>query len=112
MVVIDLPASDPTGSVHERTAAPATSTVQAPQRPAPHPYLEPVSRRSSRSTHSNGFSGSTSTLRRSPLTESAMRSTGISPPGDGLTQAEARTGAVPGLRVCDETRKSEDNLRL
>src|SRR5262245_58282597 len=50
------------GVTQDRTASPLITTLQHPQRATPHPYFAPVSPRSSRRTHSNGFSGSTSTV--------------------------------------------------
>src|SRR5712692_4933762 len=50
-----------TGIEHERVAAPFISTLQAPHWPMPQPYLVPVRPIESRSTQSNGVSGSTST---------------------------------------------------
>src|SRR5437870_3148832 len=46
---------------------PLRCTVQAPHLPTPQPYLVPTSSRWSRSTHSNGVSEATSTLRDWPL---------------------------------------------
>ena len=43
-VVIVLPATALTGSRQLTTGAPSSSTVQAPQTPAPHTSLVPVSR--------------------------------------------------------------------
>jgi len=53
---------------HDRTAAPSTCTVQAPQNPAPHPNFVPVSSSVSRNTQSSGVSGETLTLFSLPLT--------------------------------------------
>lgn len=61
MVVIGWPATEPTAVTQDRNALPRTCTVQAPHSPAPQPNLAPVSRRSSRRTHSSGLSGSVST---------------------------------------------------
>src|SRR4030095_4797219 len=68
MVVTDFPATFDTGMLQERNAWPSTWTVQAPQSPMPQPNLVPVSPRVSRSTHSNGICGATSTFCRCPLT--------------------------------------------
>jgi hypothetical protein len=46
-----------TGVWHERTAAPSTSTVQAPHWATPQPYFVPVRPSSSLSTHRSGVSG-------------------------------------------------------
>src|ERR1022692_2660790 len=54
--------------MQERTAWPPTSTVQAPQRPMPQPYLEPLRFNTSRSTHKRGISGDTSTVPATLLT--------------------------------------------
>src|ERR1700712_1250713 len=67
MVVTVLPATDDSEVWHERTAWPSRCTVQAPQRPAPHPYLVPVIFRCSRTTQSSGVSGCASTLTALPL---------------------------------------------
>ena len=61
-----------TGVEQERTAAPSTCTVQAPQRPAPQPNLVPVSSSASRKTQSSGVSGETLTFFSLPLTRSVM----------------------------------------
>ena len=63
MVVTARPSTADTGTVQVRTARPSTCTVQAPQAAMPHPNLVPVSPSVSRSTHSSGVSGSTSTVR-------------------------------------------------
>src|SRR5712672_366012 len=67
MVVIFFPVTLATGSMHDRVAAPSTCTVQAPHSAFPQPYLVPVISNTSRSTQSNGMSGSTSTCRIFPL---------------------------------------------
>ena len=56
-----------TGIAQERTAAPSMWTVQAPHWAMPQPYFVPVSPTCSRMAHSNGVSGSTSTLWDLPL---------------------------------------------
>ena len=53
MVVISRAATAPSLVMHERAGSPSISTVQAPQRPSPQPYLAPVRPRSSRSTPSS-----------------------------------------------------------
>ena len=63
MVVMDMPSTADTGTVQVRTARPSTCTVQAPHAAMPHPNLVPVNPSVSRSTHSSGVSGSTSTVR-------------------------------------------------
>src|SRR3954453_17975653 len=67
MVVILALCRLPTGVWHERWAAPFTWTVQAPQRPAPHPYLVPMRPSSSRNTHNKGISGGASNWCTCPL---------------------------------------------
>src|SRR5262245_17798932 len=67
MVVTCLPSASLTGREQERTASPLTCTVQAPHCAMPHPYLVPVSPTCSRSTHSKGVEGSTSTSFVCPL---------------------------------------------
>src|SRR4051812_39102367 len=47
---------------------PLMCTVQAPHLPTPQPYFVPTSSRLSRSTHNNGVSEATSTVRDWPLT--------------------------------------------
>src|SRR5258708_24284036 len=61
MVVTFLPATSETAVWQERTACPSRCTVQAPHNPAPQPYFVPVSCRCSRTTHSSGVCGATST---------------------------------------------------
>src|SRR5678815_2476984 len=68
MVVIFLPSTALTGMTHERTAVPSMCTVQAPHWAMPQPNLVPVRPTCSRSTHSSGVLGSTSTLVDFPLT--------------------------------------------
>ena len=67
MVVICLPATALSGSEHERVGTPSTCTVQAPHWAIPQPYLVPIRPITSRSTHSSGVSGSTSTSCESPI---------------------------------------------
>src|SRR5580704_4182136 len=67
MVVTFLLATSESCVWHERTALPSTWTVQAPHNPAPQPNFVPVSLRCSRTIHSNGVSGSASTLTGLPL---------------------------------------------
>src|SRR5436309_4077136 len=50
MVVTSRSRAALSGVTHERTGLPSMRTVQAPQAPAPQPYLAPVSPRSVRST--------------------------------------------------------------
>ena len=75
MVVIGIPSAAETGRVQVRTARPSRCTVQAPQAAMPHPNLVPVKPSVSRSTHSNGVSGSTSTVRVCPFTVSVIAMT-------------------------------------
>ncbi len=72
MVVIDLPAAADRATLHDRADRPSRRTVQAPHWAMPQPYLVPVSFSESRSTHSNGVSGSTSTFCAMPLTISEI----------------------------------------
>src|SRR5215468_1926380 len=72
MVVIDLPVAADRATLHDRAARPSMRTVQAPHWAMPQPYLVPVSFSESRSTHSNGVSGSTATLWAMPLTISEI----------------------------------------
>src|SRR5664279_3109330 len=72
MVVTFLPATCETAVWQERVALPSTWTVQAPHRPAPQPNLVPVSFMCSRTTQSNGVSGSTSTFAALPFTVSEI----------------------------------------
>ena len=55
------------GGWQERTAWPSTCTVQAPQKPPPHPNFVPVRPSSSRRYQSRGMSGSPSNVRFDPL---------------------------------------------
>src|SRR5205807_7433695 len=61
MVRTLLPATEPMSIWHERWAVPSTWMVQAPQRPAPQPYLVPVKPTWSRIAHNSGVLGSAST---------------------------------------------------
>src|ERR1700730_5381028 len=61
---------------HERIGCPSRCTVHAPHNAMPQPNLVPVRPSVSRSTHSNGMSGSTSTSVSLPLTLSLI----IAPP--------------------------------
>ena len=67
MVTTFLPASAPMVAWHERMAWPSTWTVQAPQKPPPHPNFVPVRPSSSRRYQSKGMSGSPSNVRLDPL---------------------------------------------
>ena len=93
MVVIGLPATAPTRARQERTGWPSTSTVQAPQRPSPQPYLAPVRSRSSRRTLSKVRSASASMRRLDPLTRSSV----TLPIGDPLG-VDRSSRRVPGSR--------------
>src|SRR6185436_14707353 len=61
MVVIFLPTASLIWVWQERTASPLRWTVQAPQRPAPHPNFVPVICNCSRMTQSSGVSLDAST---------------------------------------------------
>src|SRR6516165_2275887 len=74
IVTTDLPARSPISAWQERTAAPSIWTVQAPHCATPQPYLGLVMPSSSRSTQSNGISGTTSTLCLIPLTAISIMS--------------------------------------
>src|SRR6266481_3980147 len=74
-VRISLPVERETGRVHERTARPSTSTVQAPHCPSPQPNRGLFIERLSRRTYSRGQSGSASTVCSRPLILSEMRLT-------------------------------------
>jgi hypothetical protein len=67
MVVIFAFEAAETGVRQERAGLPSMWTVQAPQRPAPHPNFVPVSSSVSRSTQSNGVSAATLIFRSWPL---------------------------------------------
>src|SRR5919204_3279423 len=58
MVVIAWPAAPLIGVVHDRTAAPSSSTVHAPHWPRPHPNFGPCSASAPRRTYSSGCAGS------------------------------------------------------
>ena len=68
MVTISTPAASSIVSAQDRIGWPSTWTVQAPQSPAPQPYLVPVSFSASRSAQRSGVRPSVSTSRVSPLT--------------------------------------------
>src|SRR6185369_15906114 len=91
MVVTFLPAASDMLVWQERTALPSTCTVQAPHRPDPQPNLVPVSFRCSRTTHSSGVSGSTSTLAAFPL---IVNPTGMSPSPMVLSIGSIITGTL------------------
>src|SRR5262245_30396748 len=61
MVTTRLPSTADASVWQARTALPSTCTVQAPHRPAPQPYLVPVSPTWSRMTQSNGVLAAAST---------------------------------------------------
>src|SRR5579859_7881742 len=77
MVVMFLPATCETGVEQERIGLPSACTVQAPQRPAPHPNFVPVSSSVSRRTQSRGVSGETLTFFSLPLTRSVISAMGF-----------------------------------
>src|SRR6185436_3147121 len=64
---------------HARVATPSTCTVHAPHCPSPQPNLVPVRPKVSRSTHSSGMSGLTSTSRFVPLTSKVTMKTPSEP---------------------------------
>jgi hypothetical protein len=66
-VVTDLPATDETGVMQERTGIPSRCTVHAPQSEAPHPYFVPVRFRVSRKVHNKLASDAVSTCTDFPL---------------------------------------------
>src|SRR5262249_36257891 len=68
MVVTDLPAISEICVWQENARLPSICTIQAPQRPVPHPYLVPVSFKPSRITQSNGVSVGASVVAALPLT--------------------------------------------
>src|SRR5262249_43501491 len=79
MVVMRFPSHSPTGVTQERVALPSMTTVHAPQRPSPQPYLLPVRSKSSRRTLSRLCAGSTLSRCLLPLTcNSAILSIGAS----------------------------------
>ncbi len=67
MVTTLRPASPLIGVWQERMACPSTCTVQAPQKPPPHPYFVPVRPCSSRRYQSRGMAASPSNVRLDPL---------------------------------------------
>jgi hypothetical protein len=69
IVVIFFPATSSTVVTQDRMASPSRCTVQAPHRARPHPNFVPVSPSVSRTTHSRGVSGLTSTADARPLTK-------------------------------------------
>ena len=93
MVVIGIPSAADTGRVQVRTARPSRCTVQAPQAAMPHPNLVPVKPSVSRSTHSSGVSGSTSTVRVCPFTVSVIAMT-TSPSRDAIVESYRIVGGT------------------
>src|ERR1700738_2648418 len=67
IVVTDLPLTPLIGKRHERVATLSTWTVQEPHNAAPQPNFVPIIPSTSRSTHSNGVSSSTSRVWVLPL---------------------------------------------
>src|SRR5262249_61088105 len=67
MVVTFLPLTLEMGVLQERVGSPLMCTVQAPHRAMLQPNFVPVRFRVSRSTHSSGMSGLTSTVWGLPL---------------------------------------------
>src|SRR6267378_4642095 len=67
MVVIACPTAALTGVTHDRLGIPSRCTVQAPQSATPQPNFVPFMPSTSRSTHSKGMSGDTSTVCDLPL---------------------------------------------
>src|SRR5881296_534082 len=57
-----LPTAEDTGTEHDRTALPSTSTVHEPHWPRPQPKSGPCNPRSLRSAYSSGISGSSTTI--------------------------------------------------
>src|SRR4029453_5500131 len=91
MVVTRAPAAAPTGYTQERTAAPFTCTVQAPQAAIPQPNFVPVMPASSRMAHNRGIWGSASSAVGFPL---RLGWTGIVfPSGCGVAGIVVQDGA-------------------
>ena len=93
-VVISVPRTADTGSTHDLVATPLTCTVHAPHWAMPHPYLVPLSSRTSRSTQSSGMSGATSTVVDFPLTLKVTGMAGV--PSIGCAKP---AGSYVGLPV-------------
>src|SRR5713101_3768986 len=91
MVTTVLPATELRSVWQARCAAPLTWTVQAPQSPAPQPYLVPVNPTWSRIAHSSGVLGSasTETCRLFKVNE-----TMLPPPGLAFLHAHRRLAAA------------------
>src|ERR1700738_5344524 len=91
MVVIFAAPTAFTRVTHQRMGCPSRCTVHAPHNAMPQPNLVPVRPSVSRSTHSNGMSGSTSTSVSLPLTLSLI----IAPPAPQhpANEREPRVGA-------------------
>src|SRR6202158_3977301 len=87
MVVTRLAPTALTPVTHERMGCPSRCTVHAPHKAMPQPNLVPVRPSVSRSTHSNGMSGSTSTSVSLPLTLSLI----IAPPAPEHPANERRS---------------------
>src|SRR5262249_60477035 len=79
IVVTDLPATDSTGTEHERVGAPSMCTVHAPHNALPQPYFVPVIPSVSRRTHNSGVSPATSTSCARPFTVSLIMSIPLEP---------------------------------
>src|SRR6266478_2146363 len=89
MVVTFFPDTLEIGVIHERVASPLMCTVQAPHSAMPHPNFVPVLLSVSRSTHSSGMSGLTSTVSAFPFKVKLMAMG--SSLGRGLSYNNSRT---------------------
>src|SRR5579872_1560178 len=72
-VVISQPSAWPVATRHAVTGSPSSSTVQAPQSPASHPTLVPLSPRFSRSTFDSRSTGLTANSTACPFTVKLSR---------------------------------------
>src|SRR5690606_34624588 len=100
MVVISLPTTLAALMLQDFVATPSMWTVHAPHCAMPQPYLVPVSPMLSRRTHSNGVSGSMSTVCAVPFT---FRVKLIVPPGD-LNISRHRGDAIGCVTPGDQAR--------
>src|ERR1700687_1591403 len=71
-VVTSHPSTCPVATRHAQTGSPSNSTVQAPQSPASHPTLVPVSPSSSRNTRDSRCHGELETATARPFTRNTI----------------------------------------
>src|SRR5260370_17674168 len=96
-VVTSHPSTCPVATRHAQTGSPSNRTVQAPQSPASHPTLVPVSLSSSRSTRDSRCNGELETHTTRPFTRNAMNCASVSARGSRVPSISRspRTTSTP-----------------